>query len=347
MLIPILPQPAGLFILLTTLLLAAVVAAAALLPRAAAPAPAGPGGPAGAPGGDRWRLGAFAGGLALAALAAGFAARQAAESVRPLTFTLGDFALLEREFRYREQVYERRIALLAQTHDLEIREMRERYETELSLLRDRYEEAWQNLTRNNEALVRSVAAQFGLDADFLARIAGVESGFDSTIANPESGARGLFQFMPATWNEIGRSFADRLADAGLSYLPVDSSNRGTDADPRNDARLNTVMGALLTRYNIELTQSDDPAIVYLAHFAGPEMARYVRDNLEENPDQPIRDALRAIMPGLADAVIEQNAAAYEADMTLQDFYRYAAARFDGIDGVLQPGETVDADEAAN
>lgn len=336
MLIPILPQPSGFFILLAALLLAGLVAAGALLRR---PAPAGPVEP---PPLDRRRLLLFAAGLALSALLAAAIARQVADSSRPLTFTLGDFALLEREFRYREQVYERRLDLLMQTQELEIRAMRQRYETELASLRERYDEAWQNLTRNNEALVRSIARQFGLAPDFLARIAGVESGFDSSVANPESGARGLFQFMPATWNEIGNSFADRLADAGVSYLPVDSSNRGTPDDPRNDARLNTVMGAILTRYNIEQTESEDPAIVYLAHFAGPEMARYIRDNLEDNPDQPIREALRAIMPNLAEAVIEQNAAAYEEDMTLQDFYRYAAARFQGIESVLAREETAAA-----
>ena len=328
MLIAILPHPAGFFIVLATLLLAGLAAAGAAILRPAGSGPA-------AAGADPWRLALHGGGLVLAAAALVVAGRYAGDGAgRPLTFTLGDFALLDREFRYREEVHERRLDLLTQTHSLEIQGMRDRYETELALLRERYDEAWQGLTRNNEALVRNTAGQFGLDADFLARIAGVESGFDSTIANPESGARGLFQFMPATWNEIGVLFADRLTDAGVVYFPVDRNNRGTDADPRNDARLNTVMGALLTAYNIELTQSDDPAIVYLAHFAGPEMARHIRDNLDADPDQPIRDALRAIMPNLAEAVIEQNAAAYQEDMTLQDFYRYAAARFEGVERVL-------------
>ena len=327
MLIAILPHPTDFFIVLAAVLLAGLVTAGAAFLE---PRPAGRRSAGASPG----RLMLYGGGLVLAAAAALLALRQAGDGVsRPLTFTLGDFALLEREFRYREQVHERRLALLTQTHGLEIQDIRDRYEIELTLLRERYDEAWQGLTRNNEALVRNIAGQFGLDADFFARIAGVESGFDSTVANPESGARGLFQFMPATWNQIGTLFADRLTDAGVVYFPVDRDNRGTDADPRNDARLNTIMGALLTTYNIELIDSNDPTIVYLAHFAGPEMARHVRDNLEANPDQPIRDALRAIMPNLADAVIEQNAAAYQEDMTLQDFYRYAAARFEGIDRV--------------
>ena len=135
---------------------------------------------------------------------------------------------------------------------------------------------------------------------------------------------------------MGTQFAEQLSEAGVVYVPVDGGNRGTATDPRNDARLNAVMGALLTQYNIALTGSDDPAIVYLAHFAGPEMARQVRDAVETDPDRPIRDVVRTIMPALAEAVITQNAAAYAEDMTVQDFYRFAASRFDEIQRVTPP-----------
>ena len=331
MLISTLPYPAGAFIVAVALLLAALVTAgAAILP------PAAIGGPA-AVRVDLRRLWLYGGGLLAVAAAVVWAGGRLGDSAgRPMTLTLGDVALMEREFRYREQVYERRLALLAETYRLDRAQMQDRYETELALLRERYDDAWQGLTRNNEALVRRIAVDFGLDADFLARIAAVESGFDSTVANPESGARGLFQFMPTTWNAVGARFAERLSEAGVVYAPVDGGNRGTAADPRNDARLNAVMGALLTRYNIGLTDSDDPAIVYLAHFAGPQMARHVRDGLESDPDQPIRDVVRAIMPALAEAVIAQNAAAYAEDMTVQDFYRLAASRFEEIESVLVP-----------
>ncbi|NBC32594.1 MAG: transglycosylase SLT domain-containing protein [Alphaproteobacteria bacterium] len=268
--------------------------------------------------------------VVVAALAAGLGDRHR----MPAGLATRDFALVEREFIFRERLNERIVERLEQTHAQEMRQLREGYETELAALRSRYEEAYEQMTQNNEQLVRSIAVQYGLDPDFFARVSGVESGFDATVANPESGARGLFQFMPRTWNQIGEQFGDDVLAAGVSFEPVTRDNAGEAADPRNDARLNTIMGALLTRLNVETTRSTDPAIVYLAHFAGPEMANYVKNNLESNPDELIRDVVRRIMPNIAEAVIEQNAPAYEETTTLRDFYQYAAARFADVDTVL-------------
>lgn len=270
--------------------------------------------------------------VVLAALAGGLMDRQRL----PAGYATRDFALVEREFLYRERLNERIVERLEQTHEQEMRRLREGYETELAALRDRYQEAYEQMTQNNEQLVRSIALQYGLNPDFFARVSGVESGFDATVANPESGARGLFQFMPRTWNQIGEQFGNDILAAGVSFEPVTGDNAGQPEDPRNDARLNTIMGVLLTRLNVETTQSTDPAIVYLAHFAGPEMANYVKRNLETNPDELIRDVVRRIMPGIAEAVIEQNAPAYEETTTLRDFYQYAAARFADIETVLAP-----------
>ena len=244
------------------------------------------------------------------------------------------FELIEREFLYRQEVHQNVVALMERAHRQEITALRGRYEGEITSLRERYQEAWEALAQNSEQLIRSVALQFGLNGDFLAAVAARESGFDPGIANALSGARGLFQFMPATWNEMGRLYAEEIAAAGLVYEPVTAANRGDDADPRNNARLNAVLGAMLARFNMEATGSTDPAILYLAHFAGPEMARYVATNLEAQPDQPIREVLRQIMPNLADAVIEQNAPAYREETTLADFYQWSAAHFAGIPSAL-------------
>ncbi|MCB9957734.1 MAG: lytic transglycosylase domain-containing protein [Rhodospirillaceae bacterium] len=244
------------------------------------------------------------------------------------------FELVEREFLYREQVHEATLGLLRRAHRQEIETLRAAQESAIALLREQYEDAWLMLAENSEQLVRTVATQFGLNPDFLAAVASQESGFDPFIANTLSGARGLFQFMPATWNEMGQVYGQQIADAGLNYQPVTSENRGTEDDPRNNPRMNAVLGAMLVLYNIELTGSSDPGILYLAHFAGPEMARYVAEHLTDTPDQPIRDVLRQIMPNLADAVIEQNAAAYTEETTLADFYRWSAAHFPGIPTAL-------------
>ena len=244
------------------------------------------------------------------------------------------FELVEREFLYRQEVQQATLALMRRAHGLELDALRTDHETQIASLRARYQDAWESLAQNSELLVRNTAVEFGLNPDFLAAIAARESGFDPFIANSMSGARGLFQFMPATWNEMGRVYDREIAETGLAYAPVTSENRGTDDDPRNNARLNAVLGAMLALYNIELTGSSDPAILYLAHFAGPEMARYVARNLDSQPDQPIRDVLRQIMPNLADAVIEQNAPAYTEDTTVADFYQWSAAQFAGIPDAL-------------
>jgi|GEM_PF-3132635 len=256
----------------------------------------------------------------------------------------GSGELLERELLYQQRMYEHALSLLERTHAIEMQQLREGYEGEIAALRSRYDEVYQSLMVSNEELVRRIAQQYALNPEFFAAVSGVESGFDSTIANPESGARGLFQFMPATWNDVGSRYADRLAETGYEYEPVTGENRGQEDDPRNDARLNAVMGALLTLDNIAYTGTDDPAIVYLAHFAGPEMATYVKDNLEANPDELIRDVVRRLMPGLAEAVIEQNAPAYTETMTVRDFYQYSAARFAGIDSAVAPDQDVAAAE---
>ena len=295
------------------------------------------GGPFGQPGTRRWLA---AGLVPVAAIAfavvldTGPWSRIGADHLRGR-----DFALIEREFLYRQRIHDTTIDLMRRGHRAEIQALRASYEDQIVSLRARYEEAWEAMTQNSEQLVRSIAQQFGLNPDFMAVVAGRESGFDPGIANADSGARGLFQFMPATWNQIGDQYRDRIEEQGLFYEPVTRDNQGGQEDPRNDARMNTVMGALLTLTNIELTQSDDPAILYLAHFAGAEMARYVAVNLEENPDELIRDVVRRIMPGFAELVIEQNAAAYEEETTVADFYQWSASRFAGIDSAwLEPPE---------
>ncbi len=348
MLAELLRESQGLTVLVA-LLLTALVAAGALLVR---PVPAAAGGARA----DSWAMLAarpqrrlVLSALAATAVAAALCALATVvvyQQVDRYALGFNSPAVIQRTFHYRERMYDHAMRLMEQTHALELQRLREGYETELAALRSRYEEVYEHLTVSNEELVRRVAQQYGLNPEFFARVSGVESGFDSTIANPESGARGLFQFMPATWNDVGSRYADRLAEIGHAFVPVTRDNRGRETDPRNDAELNAVMGALLTLDNVAYTGSYDPAIVYLAHFAGPQMAAYVKDNRETNPDEPIRDVVRRLLPDLAEAIIEQNAPAYTETTTVRDFYQYAAARFAGIDSAVLPSEEVAATDGA-
>ena len=252
------------------------------------------------------------------------------------------FALVEREFTYRMNVANHRVALAERSATAALVARQQAYEDQLATLQAAYEYALDNLASNAERLVRLVGEQFGLNPDFFARIVAIESGFNPTIANQLSRARGLFQFMPRTWNTIGEHFADEISSRDLVFEPVTRDNRDGDADPRNRARLSAVMGALLTRYNMEAVETDDPAIIYLAHFAGAEMASTVRDAMADDPERMIRDVLREVMPNLADAVIEQNAAAYPEDATVQWFYEWSAEHFHGIDSAVLDPEAEDA-----
>ena len=255
-----------------------------------------------------------------------------------------DFSLIEREYLYRERIHAAELDLLRNGHQSQLASLRRAHEGQIEALREEFQEAYEALVVDGESLVRRIAPEFGLNPDFMVAVAGRESGFNATIANVDSGARGLFQFMPATWNEIGPIYQDRIEALGYEFVPVTSDNSGTEDDPRNDGRMNTVMGSLLTVRNIEQTGSTDPAILYLAHFAGPAMAAYVNENREENPEEPIRDVAVAVFgESFAAAVIEANAAAYTEEMTIADFYDWSAARFRGIESAVVGDDSDDDD----
>lgn len=70
-------------------------------------------------------------------------------------------------------------------------------------------------------LVEATAARYGYDAALLAAQAHQESAFRPDAISP-AGARGLMQFMPATWGDVGRGadIFDPAAslDAGVRYM---------------------------------------------------------------------------------------------------------------------------------
>ncbi|HEX9081461.1 MAG TPA: lytic transglycosylase domain-containing protein [Holophagaceae bacterium] len=70
-------------------------------------------------------------------------------------------------------------------------------------------------------LIASIASAHGYDAALLAAQASAESGFNPQAVSP-AGAKGLMQFMDATWSEwgLGRDPFDASAslDAGVRYM---------------------------------------------------------------------------------------------------------------------------------
>ena len=72
-------------------------------------------------------------------------------------------------------------------------------------------------------MLAAKAAENKLPPELLNKIAGIESGYKSTAANPNSSAKGLFQFTNATWKGMGGKEGEQFnpeknADLGAAYL---------------------------------------------------------------------------------------------------------------------------------
>ena len=116
------------------------------------------------------------------------------------------------------------------------------------------------------------AAENKLPPELLNRIAGVESGYKSTAANPNSSAKGLFQFTDSTWKGMG-------------------GKEGEQFDPEKNADL----GARFVRQNAEglkqaLGRNPTYGEVYASHFFGLKGAK---DLLNMNPRTPMDQAVSA------------------------------------------------------
>jgi hypothetical protein len=77
---------------------------------------------------------------------------------------------------------------------------------------------------STRALVNEIATQFGVSPATLVGIIQNESGWNPTIKNPTSSARGLIQFMDATAKSMG--FPGGSAELIAKYPDVDSQLSG-------------------------------------------------------------------------------------------------------------------------
>lgn len=118
-------------------------------------------------------------------------------------------------------------------------------------------------------LFQQVAKMTGVDANVLATMASIESGFRGSVKAPGSSAAGLFQFIDGTWAQTVKAHGDKY---GIKPGP------GRDDPQRLDPRINALMGAEYLKENAEglrKTLGRDPkdTELYLAHFAGLGGAR--------------------------------------------------------------------------
>jgi hypothetical protein len=137
-------------------------------------------------------------------------------------------------------------------------------------------------------VIAAKAAENKLPPELLNKIAGIESGYKSTAANPNSTAKGLFQFTDSTWKGMG-------------------GKQGEQFDPEKNAEL----GAKFVRQNAEglkgaLGRNPTYGEVYASHFFGLKGAK---DILNMDPKTPMNQAVSAQVlkanPQLRDKTVGQ------------------------------------------
>ena len=137
-------------------------------------------------------------------------------------------------------------------------------------------------------VIAAKAAENKLPPELLNKIAGIESGYKASAANPNSTAKGLFQFTDSTWKGMG-------------------GKKGEQFDPEKNAEL----GAKFVRQNAEglkgaLGRNPTYGEVYASHFFGLKGAK---DLLNMDPKTPMNEAVSAQVlkanPQLKDKTVGQ------------------------------------------
>lgn len=110
--------------------------------------------------------------------------------------------------------------------------------------------------------------KIGDSRQYLATVANVESGFKSNATPSAGSARGMYQFMPETWNNLAKKYKKQ------DYLI------GSGVDPREDNKKSIEMMKLLSSDNQrDLTKRLGRPItdveLYMAHFLGPSGAESI------------------------------------------------------------------------
>lgn len=156
--------------------------------------------------------------------------------------------------------------------------------------------------RQPEVVVSLLGGDTG---DYYSKIRSAESGGDDRAANPNSTARGRYQFLSGTWAELVRN----------------NPNSGLTLDGRFDSQQQEIAIRIFTEQNgRQLEAAGIPAThanLYAAHFLGAGGAKLV---LQSSPDTPIS----AVVPP---AVIQANP--FLSGMTVADFNAWTLRKTGG------------------
>lgn len=174
-------------------------------------------------------------------------------------------------------------------------------------------------------IIRTAAAQYGLDPNTMLRIAQTESGLNPNTANPKSSARGLYQFMTApggSWSEYGRG--------GNPLDPVANADAGMRYTRDNISHLRNALG-----------RDPTPGEIYLAHQQGRAGAAA----LLKDPNQPAVNAIGGFYknPATARDAIVLNGG--RDGMTAGEFANKWVSRFDGGSAPAPPAPVAVAQSA--
>lgn len=132
---------------------------------------------------------------------------------------------------------------------------------------------WDKVTPARKAAITNAAAAAGVNPVTLAQMANLESNFGTNTHNPMSSARGMYQIVPGTWNQVVNNTKS-----------VPGVPRGTPfSEATNDDKNAAVAAAYLAMNQktvVAASGSNSPNEVsggdaYLAHFLGPGGAQAV------------------------------------------------------------------------
>jgi hypothetical protein len=182
--------------------------------------------------------------------------------------------------------------------------------------------------------VRQASRDTGVDFAYLMAQASQESGFQADAAAPTSSAKGLYQFIDATWLQMMRDHGAKYGQgqlasqiqtgtSGIAYVN-DPALRQRILDLRNDPRLSAALGAELARGNKEQIEEalGRPATatdLYMAHFLGANGATQFLGAIDDNGARKAADLLPKAAAANPNVFYDANGRARTVREIYQDF----------------------------
>lgn len=162
----------------------------------------------------------------------------------------------------------------------------------------------------------TVSKEFGIDRAEIYAVARQESSFNPNAnKGNDKDAKGLFQFVKSTWNDLIKKFPELQEKYGINTIVGDQ-------DDRYNPMKSAIMYAYLRKEDIRaignITSGNSATDSYLTHFLGAPTAKKVLGALKESPNTSIRAYL-------SDRAYEMNRASFDTNgrpKTVKEFVDY-------------------------